>query len=203
MKKQIIGITGGISSGKSNVASEIRKFGYPVFDADLISKESLDYNTPCYLMVCEIFGEKILNSDFTINRQKLATIIFNDVSKRQELMKIIHPYVKKELEENILKSTSDLVFIDVPLLFETDFHLMCDKIICVYLDKNLQLERLITRDNIDKSLAIKKIESQLPLDIKVKKSDYVINSSGTLSETKKQIEKLMGVLTNGKTNGNK
>ena len=203
MKKQIIGITGGISSGKSNVAREIRKLGYPVFDADLISKESLDYNTPSYLKVCETFGEKILNSDFTINRQKLATIIFSDELKRQKLMNIIHPYVKKVLKENILKSNSNLVFLDVPLLFETDFHLLCDKIICVYLDKHLQLERLIERDNINKALAIKKIESQLPLDVKVKKSDYIIDSSGTLLETKKQIEKLMGVLTNGKTNGNK
>lgn len=197
MKKEVIGITGGIATGKSNVTNVLRSKGYLVIDADEISRGSLEFNLPCYNRVCEVFGEAYLNSDYTINRTKLGGLIFSDKKAKKDLENIIHPYVYQKMVEKINESYEKLIFLDIPLLFETDFKEICDKIVCVYVPPSLQLERLMLRDSISKSLAIKKIKSQLDLEEKKKRSDYVIDSSGTFEETKIKIENMLGVLLNG------
>ena len=186
-RKLRIGLTGGIASGKSNIASELRDLGFYVSDSDLYAKEA--YNDEAILAkVKESFSEAFTND--ALDRTKLAKIIFNDSERRNTLNSIIHPYVIKRLEDDI--KNNDLIFLDIPLLFEAHLEDLCDKIICANLDTKTEIERLMARDNIDEVYAKTKINSQMPLEKKVTKSDYVVDTSGDFSNTKKNLLEVLG-----------
>jgi dephospho-CoA kinase len=176
---KVIGITGGIASGKSYVSSVIKKAGYPVIDADLISKELSRKGGSVYHAIIRTFGESFLDENKEINRQKLGSLIFNDKQAKGLLNSISHPLIIEEMEKQIKMAKTDLVFVDVPLLYESGLENMFDKIVCVYLPRKIQIERLMNRDNISYEYAVKKIESQMSLDKKKRMADFVINSSNS------------------------
>ncbi|HKM30155.1 MAG TPA: dephospho-CoA kinase [Bacilli bacterium] len=173
----VIGITGSIATGKTQIEKIIKAKGYQVIDADDLSHQALFRGTEVYYKTIATFGETILNKDLSINRRKLGEVVFRDPSQRIILEDFIHPYVKGKIAEAITKAAkSEFLFISVPLLYETKMENLFDYIIVVYVSKAKQLERLIKRDKIDEDLALIKISSQLSLDVKKKKADFVIDN---------------------------
>lgn len=189
--KKIIGITGGIASGKSFACNIIKKMGYPVIDADNISRDLSKKGNPCYWAIVNTFGEDYLLENKELDRQKLGKLIFNNPGKKELLNKITHPLILEEINRQISKINDGVLFLDIPLLFESKMEFLCEKIICVYVDRSLQIERLMKRDNIDKEFAISKINSQMDLEKKKNLADYVINSNVTLLEEEFQIKKII------------
>lgn len=188
-----IGITGSIASGKSEVTKYLKTKKYSVIDSDEISRKLMD-EKKVINQVVENFGKDLL-IDNKIDRKKLASIIFNDENKKELLNSIIHPLVKNKILKQIDEhATEDLIFIDVPLLFEAKFTDLVDYIIVVNVDENVQIERLMKRDNIDKEYAIKKINSQMPLSEKCKMANFIIDNSLDLCYTYKQIDEIINIL---------
>jgi len=189
--KRVIGITGGIASGKSNVSNVIKSLGYHVIDSDLITHKLEDIGGKVYNAIVLAFGKSYLKDDKSLDRKKLGNLIFSDSKAKEKLNSISHPIIVDEIKKEINNINDEMIFVDIPLLYESRLEYLCDKIICVYLPKNEQIKRLIFRDNIDEEFAIKKVDSQMSLDKKKELADYVIDSRGTFLETKKQVEDLI------------
>ena len=182
--KQIIGVTGGIASGKSNVCNIIEQEGYPVIDCDKITAELSVQGGLLYNVIVKEFGEDFLLDNGDLDRKKLAKKIFNDSKSKELLDKITHPIIYEEVKKRLDKISDGLVFLEAPLLYESKFDNICDKIICVFLQKKLQVQRLMDREGIDEDYALAKIHSQMDLYMKKSLADYVIDSKGTFDETK-------------------
>jgi dephospho-CoA kinase len=191
-----IGLTGGIASGKSTVSSLLIELGFPVIDADQIAREAVKPGEEPYKKIVETFGREILLENGEINRPKLGSIIFHDQEKRDLLNKIVHPFVRRrmiEQKEALFEKGEKAVILDIPLLFESKLTHLVDKTILVYVDADVQLERLMRRNDLTENEAKARIASQMPLVQKVPLADAVINNNGTIEETRKQ---LIHVLTN-------
>jgi len=189
--KRIIGVTGGISSGKSNVCSIIKEMGFEVIDCDEISYLLSKKGYPIYDAIIKAFGNDYLLDNKEIDRKKLGRLIFNDNTKKELLNNISHPIIIDEIKRRINNSNNELIFLEAPLLYEAHIENLCDKVICVFLNEKYQVERLMARENIDKDYALAKIHSQMDLNIKKSLADYVIDSRGTFDETRLQVEKLV------------
>lgn len=190
----IIGLTGGIATGKSTVAGMFKNYGIPVVDTDKISFELLRKGCSAYKEVLSLFGKEILLTNGDVNRKKLGRAIFNDNVKRKKLNNIIHPRVRSITLSEVKRHEelgANIIVIDVPLLFETNFVRLVNKTIVVYTTPKLQIERLIGRDSIKKEYALLKIESQMPIDDKVKLADYVIDNSLSILTTRKEFNKII------------
>lgn len=190
----VIGITGGIASGKSFVCNYLINLGYEVIDSDNISKNLSEINKPIYNAIVKEFGKDYLNSDKTLNRKKLGNLVFNDSISLKKLNNITHPLIINEIKKRIKESKCNLIFLDIPLLFEANLEYLCDKIVCVYVDEQIQIKRLMNRDKIDLEYALKKINSQIPLKEKIKMADYIIYSLEDFNLTKINIEKMLTYL---------
>ena len=189
-QNKVIGLTGSIATGKSQVSNYLRDKGIKVVDADLIARGVVDIP----IVKDEIkkaFGENIYVNE-NLDRKKLAEIVFNNDKKRDILNDIMHPHIYKIILDEI-KNSKEIVFVDIPLLFENEkvnekFGLKFDEIWLVYVDREIQIERLMKRDGISREYAEKKINSQISVEEKRKKADVIIDNSGTLEETFKQVE---------------
>ncbi|MGI6678772.1 MAG: dephospho-CoA kinase [Dehalobacterium sp.] len=188
---KIIGLTGGIASGKSTVAKYLRELGAQVIDADEIAREVVLPEQPAYRDIVREFGREILLPDGTLNRQKLGSIIFKNPAARKKLDQITHPAIYREIERQVeeykAQAPEGLVFLDVPLLIETGMHEKVDEVWLTFLPEELQLQRLMERDGFSKSEGEKRLSSQLPLREKIKFAHRVIDTSGLLEETRKQV----------------
>lgn len=189
--KRVIGITGGIASGKSNVCHVISDMGYPVINCDDISYELSQKEGPLFNVIINRFGEEFLDDDGNLDRKKLGKLIFNNSSAKIVLNQITHPIIKDELISRIKNCPDGLVFIEVPLLYEAKIEDLCDKVICVFLPKKNQVERLMQREGIDEDYALVKIHSQMDLYMKKALADFVIDSRGSFNETKEQVLKII------------
>jgi dephospho-CoA kinase len=190
----ILGLTGGIATGKSTVAKMFVEKGIPVIDTDLISRNLLNKGTEVYYEIVDAFSSEILHTSLDINRKKLGRKIFSNPQKRAKLNEIVHPKVKEIVDNEIAKYKNlgtKIIVIDVPLLFETDYQDIIDKTIVVYTSLKQQLNRLISRDNISKEYAQMKINAQMSLSEKVDLADYVINNSFSILDTKKDFNKIL------------
>ncbi len=195
--KRVIGITGGIASGKSNVTNICKSLGYEVIDSDSIVKELSVKNGPIFKVIVDTFGKNYLKIDGELDRAKLAKLVFNNIDAKNQMNKITHPIVVEEIKRRISAIDDGLIFVDIPLLFEGHLEYLCDKTICVFLKKKLQVERLMARDKIDEDYALAKIHSQMDLYMKKELSDYVIDSKGDFEETKQQVIKTINDILGG------
>ena len=200
----LIGLTGGIASGKSTVSSIFSKeYGIPVVDADLIARKVVKPNTTGWKRVVKIFGDSILNQDQTINRDKLGAIIFNDSNKRKQLNKCLHGLIIFEMLKEIfliLIKGNRYVILDVPLLFDVKIGLwlLSYKLVVLCNDENEQIKRLMKRNEMNESDARKRLNSQLNNQERIKLADYVIDNSNDLSYTRKQCDNLNKIFKSSK-----
>lgn len=202
--KKILGLTGGISSGKSTVSDILIEKGFDIVDMDKISREIFEIDKSAYGKIVENFGKSILTVDKEIDRKKLRDIVFNDKKKLKLLNSITHPEIMSQAKtkiDNVLE-TKDIVFVDIPLLFETkdilaSYDILFDEIILVYVSRDIQIERLINRDKIDRTEALKIIESQMDIEEKKKMADIIIDNSGNLEELKIKVNEFLSNMTLG------
>lgn len=196
----LIGLTGGIASGKSTVSTLIKDLGYTVLDADKLARDVVLPHTAGWQEIREVFGEEYFQSDGSLDRGRLAETIFSDVTARQRLNQIIHPKVLELIEGGIQEARNrgeSLVVVDVPLLFEVGWDKRMDKVVVVYAEPEIQLARLLERDALTLEEAQNRIAAQLPLSLKAQEADYVINNSGSLEDTSRQVDMLMDKLLGG------
>ncbi len=189
-----IGITGSIGTGKSSVAKVLRELGYQVLDADELAKKQLEIGELGYLKVLESFGMRLLNSDRTIDRSKLARIVFNNKDELLILENIIHPLIQKQIQ--IIKNESEkkgekILFYDVPLLFEKNMQNSFDDIILVVADNEVQLQRIQKRNTWTEAEIKKRLECQMPLSQKKLNSRFIIENNGSQIDLRNQV---LGVL---------
>lgn len=194
----IIGLTGGIGTGKSTVSKILIEKGFKVIDADKISREVVEVGKPAYKEIVEVFGSRILLEDKTLNRKKLGRLIFSSNSLRKLLNNIIHPYIWESIKLEIEKycMNNEIIFLDAPLLIEEldklDLYgIKLEEIWLVYTDLNTQLLRLMERDNISEEDAKGKINAQMNLEEKKMYADRIIDNSGDLSILMKHIDSLL------------
>ena len=189
-QNKVIGLTGSIATGKSQVSNYLKNNGIKVIDADLIARDVANYKIVKNKIKRE-FGDDLYIND-ELDRKKLAEIIFSRKIHRQKLNSIMHPEIYKKIKKES-DSADGLVFIDIPLLFENEdlnkkYGLDFDEIWLVYVDRETQIKRLMNRDGISREYAEEKINSQISVEEKRKKSDVIIDNSGTLEETFAQVE---------------
>jgi dephospho-CoA kinase len=200
----IVGLTGSVGTGKSTVAKFFGELGAYVIDWDELARGVIRPHLKAWKEIVEYFGEGVLSADLTINRQKLANIVFSDKEKLAKLNQIVHPEVFEEDERitNDIKSRDPnaLVIKDIPLLFELTRPLFVDKIIVVSASERTQSRRLEEK-GISRGDAQRRIKSQLPLEGKIKSADFVINNDGSLKETKRQVEEIYSLLRKGEQHG--
>lgn len=191
--KMIIGITGSIGTGKSTVSNYLISKGYSVVDADKISKGAYNIGSNGYKAILEVFGEEILNSNGEVDRKKIKKIVFDNSNMLQRLNMAIHPIIINEIEKEIeiLLESQNVVFLDAPLLIETELHKKVDKIIVVACDKNEQINRIIKRDKITADMAISIINSQMSIDEKLKFADYVVYNNSTIENLYSQVDEII------------
>lgn len=191
-QSKIIGITGSISTGKSAADKIIRSYGYEIVDADEIAHEVLRKDEVKNLLK-HSFGNYIIKNN-EVDRDLLGRIIFKDENKRDILNNITHPFIYDEIKKNISKSKHKVVFVDIPLLIETlpdikKYGLDIDEIWLIYASQDIQIKRLVERDNISLEYAREKISSQMSVDEKKKYADIIIDNSYTLEDLKMSIKK--------------
>jgi len=190
---RIVGITGGVASGKSLVLRTFTNLGAYAIDCDVLSREVVVPCSKAWWEIVSFFGEGILTKDLAIDRKKLRAIVFSDVKKRAALEKIVHPEVRRKCIERIAaikkieSEPNALVVIDVPLLIETGTQDDFDTVIVVYVSEETQIRRVMERDGLTKEEAEEMIELQMSLKEKLKFADIVITNEGTREETEKHV----------------
>ena len=187
---KIIGLTGGIASGKTTVSDYLKKRGYVVLDADAYSKKTTAKNGPAIPAIIEAFGVDIVDEAGELDRKKLGSIIFNDADKRRELNEIVHPLIREMMnadEEKYIQKGH--VFLDIPLLFENGLNERCDYVVTVFVDRDTQIKRLTARNDLTVEEAEARINSQMPLTEKVQKSDFRLDNNGTVEMLYEQIDR--------------
>lgn len=199
-RAKIIGLTGGIGTGKSTVSKIIMEKGFPLIDADLIAREVVKIGEPAYVETVQNFGHMVLKADGNIDRKKLGNIVFNDADLILKLNSILHPQIYKKIKEEVFKNSlnNEVVFLDIPLLIEELENLnkagiVFDQIWLVYADEKTQLNRIIERDKSDHESATRRINAQMPIDEKIKYADLVIDNTGNLEQLIQNVNKALEV----------
>lgn len=187
---QVIGLTGGIATGKSTVSRILKNAGAVIIDADRIARDVVKKGLPAYQEIIDVFGENILLPDGEIDRGLLGDIIFKDPQKKQLLNSIVHPYVRKEtnLQLKHIEKThpNTIVILDIPLLMEAQMHKNLSEVIVVYAPEHIQINRLMQRDGISKADALARVRSQISIEKKKDLATIVIDNSGTRENTRKR-----------------
>lgn len=192
-----VGLTGGIASGKSTVASLLRDYEYPVLDADSLARELLEPGQDAYKEVVSEFGETILNRGGAVDRAKLGAVVFSDVQKRARLNQILHPRIQdvvaKWFEALARPGGPDMAFEDAALILEAGAKKNFDRVVVCWCSPEQQLERLQER-GLSVEDAKLRIAAQMPIDEKRKLADEVIDCSRTMEETQRQVKLVLGKL---------
>jgi len=189
-----IGLTGGIASGKSTVSRMLKKRGLPIVDADVCAREVVEPGESAYRQIVETFGREVLLEDGTLNRKRLGEMVFADEEKRKQLNAIVHPEVRKRMLEKVAAceaAQEKAVVLDIPLLIESRLTSWVDKVIVVYVPQEVELKRLMARDHLSEAEALLRIRAQMPLEEKKAYADVVIDNSGSLAQTEKQLDMIL------------
>lgn len=194
---KIIGITGGIASGKSTVVAEIRKQGYQVIDADQVVHELQEKGGKLYQTLVEWLGNNILQENGEFDRQKLGQVIFGNKEMMAKSSRLQNEIIRQELanRRNQLSQTEEVFFMDIPLLIELDYMDWFDEVWLVYVDEKTQLDRLVMRNHYTRSEAQKRIASQMSTEAKKAYADKLVDNRGNLQALKEQVDRLLHTLS--------
>lgn len=186
----VVGLTGGIASGKTTVSAIFADAGATIIDADRLSRQAVEKGRPAYQRIVRQFGKQVLRPDGELDRKMLGHIIFRNPTQKKLLNSIVHPPVRRatdrQLAQIAARNPNALVVLDVPLLFETRMHADLDEVIVVYVPEQIQLQRLMARDHIPRVEAQARIRSQMPLEEKKALATIVIDNSGSRADTRRQ-----------------
>ncbi|XP_045788657.1 dephospho-CoA kinase-like isoform X2 [Trifolium pratense] len=191
---RIVGLTGGIASGKSTVSNLFKSHDIPVVDADVVAREALKKGSGGWKKVVAAFGEEILLDNGEVNRTRLGQIVFADPDKRQFLNRLLAPYISSGIFWEVVKLWSKgykVIVLDVPLLFEAKIDKFTKPIIVVWVDPETQIQRLLTRDKSSEEDGRNRVNAQMPLDAKKSKADIVIDNTGSLDDLNEQFQKVL------------
>lgn len=191
----LVGLTGGIATGKSTVADLFRRFGAAVIDADQLARDVVQPGKPAWREIVKCFGKRVLLPDWTIDRPALGSIVFRNRRKLRRLERIIHPRVAREQQRRarrIARRTPNAIIIyEVPLLFEAGVNTRVDKIIVVTADRETQVARLKQRNGLTRRQAFQRIRSQMPLAEKARRADIVLDGTKSKSLLSREIRRLV------------
>ncbi|OTP57860.1 dephospho-CoA kinase [Staphylococcus aureus] len=190
---KVIGLTGGIASGKSTVSELLSVFGFKVVDADKAAREAVKKGSKGLAQVREVFGDEAIDENGEMNRRYMGDIVFNHPEKRLELNAIIHPIVRDIMEEEkqeYLKQGYNVIM-DIPLLFENELENTLDEVWVVYTSESIQMDRLMQRNNLSLEDAKARVYSQISIDKKSRMADHVIDNLGDKLELKQNLERLL------------
>jgi dephospho-CoA kinase len=195
---KVIGLTGGIGSGKSTVAQFFRELGATVIDADAITHQIFDLRPEVIPILLDKFGTEIIDPiTGKIDRRRLGSLVFSNPSLRKELEALTHPLIREEINRRIGEAratNSALALIDAPLLVETNYYRAFEGLIVVKAEKEQQIQRILARDFLTHDEISDRLAAQLPLAEKIRVADWVIDNSSDLQATKKQVEELFNEL---------
>lgn len=187
----VIGITGGIASGKSTIARQLRNLGMLVIDADEVARTVVEPGKPAWQAIAEQFGAGILNEDQSINRIELGRCVFNSAEQLHKLNALTHPLIMDEIRARLreirIHHPRALVGLEVPLLYETNMDKICDQVWVVWVDYETQITRLMARDGLSRSDAQKRIDAQMPLDEKARRAQVVIDNRFAPEDTQQTV----------------
>lgn len=190
----LLGVTGGIATGKTVVSKMLEEMGAPIIDFDIIARQVVEPEKPAWQEIVAYFGEQVLQEDRNLDRKKLSDIVFQDLEKRKKLEEFTHPRISEEFVRQVNEITNRnpdaIIQVVIPLLIELNLQYRFHKILVVYAPKEMQIERLMKRDGITREVAANILKAQLPIDEKIGYADFVIHNEGSLEETKKQVEGL-------------
>ena len=191
----VVGLTGGIATGKSTVAQMFKRCGAIIIDADQLARDVVRPGKPAWREIVKVFGEGVLNSNRSINRHALGEIVFHNRRKLRRLEHIIHPRVAREqqrLARRIAERSPNAVIVyEVPLLFESGAHKRVDTIVVVTADRETQIARLKQRNGLTRTEALRRINNQMPLARKVRRADVVLNGTGDKAVVKQEVRRLI------------
>lgn len=188
----IIGLTGGIASGKSAVANWFSQHKIPVIDADKIARQIVEIGQPALKKISQTFGSDFLQADGRLDRAKLGSYIFSRPIEKDKLDAIMQPYIYQQIVQEIKQhAQAPLIVVDMPLLYEFHYEKLVDQVMVVAVDEHTQLERLKQRNHLTDLEAKQRIQSQMPLSEKKKRADVVVDNNGSLEHTYQQVEKIV------------
>src|SRR5919201_4538087 len=194
---EVIGLTGGIASGKSTVAAMLRELGATVIDADEASRAVVEPGTPGLRAIVEAFGREVLDGD-RLDRWKLGAIIFADEAARRRLEAITHPLIRAWMAERQREAEErgeERVVLDIPLLYENGLDRGLEAVIVVYPPTEVEMERLMARNRLDRKEAARRLGTQMPIEEKKARATYVIDNSGNREQTLVQVRRVWGEIT--------
>lgn len=187
-----IGLTGGIATGKSTVSRMLVQRGAALIDADVIAREIMEPGHPVLAAVAKHFGQAVLHPDGTLDRKKLGEIVFADPERRKALENLTHPAIRAEMKQRLdaLEAAAPrrLVVADIPLLYESGLERLYERIMVVYVPRDLQLARLMERDGLSRDEAERRLNAQMDIELKKERADILIDNSRGLDETERQID---------------
>lgn len=195
-----IGLTGGIASGKSTVSAYLASLGLEIVDADIIAREVLVLYPEILEYLKETYGDRVFRGG-VLDRRALGQIIFQDEAKKKAYLSVIMPRIISEVKKRLNSTEKSFVVLDAALLFEEGLEKEVDVTVTVFLPFEVQLERLLHRDGLSREEAVQRIRNQMPLSEKIQKSDYVVDNSGSIEETKKQMNEILKSLGFGTIKG--
>ena len=194
----LVGLTGGIATGKSMVSALLRQLGCEIIDADLLAREVVEPGRPAWTTIVAEFGQDVLTGDGTLDRKKLGAIVFADPERRRRLEAITHPAIRERfqarLDELAEKGFTGIVIFDAAVMIESGNYKNMDRLVVVVTDEPTQMSRLRGRDGTDDAEGRRKIASQMPLSEKAKLADYVIDNSGDRHATAEQVRRVFAAL---------
>jgi dephospho-CoA kinase len=191
MNQRLIGLTGGIATGKTTVSNYLGdRYGLPILDADVYAKEAVKIDSPIFQKIIQRYGSDIQLENRALNRTKLGDIIFNDTEEKNWLEAQIHPYVRKRFQEVIDSLDKQIIVLSIPLLIEANLTHLVSEIWVVFCDYEQQIERLQQRNHLTEQQAIARIKNQLPLAEKIARADVVLDNSDGLDFLHQQIDQI-------------
>lgn len=192
---KIIGITGGIGAGKTTVCSMFKELGAEACDADEIVREKEKKGGAAYNEIRECFGTEIISENGELNRKKLAGIVFSDKEKLEKLNSIVHKYVFEEIREKIKSCSSDVLCLDVPLLFSSEFPIKCDYTVGVIAEREERIKRVEKRSGMSRNEIIKRIDNQISDDELLKRADFIVENTD-MKKAFSAVENIMKTVRN-------